>query len=52
MFAFLFKEKPVNPEYDAEMEMAKLALADRIDVMMAKDTHRRLRFATLADKRH
>lgn len=47
MFAFLFKQKTTEPERDLEIEMAKLALVDRIDVMLAHDTRRKLRFATL-----
>jgi hypothetical protein len=47
MFAFLFKRKATEPERDEDFELAKLALADRLDAMLAQDTRRKLRFATL-----
>jgi hypothetical protein len=52
MLAFLFKSKTSAPEADADLELAKLALSDRIDLMIARETKRKLRYATLAETRH
>ncbi len=46
MFAFLFKDKSTDTNCDADIEMAKLAMIDRIDIMLAHDTRRKLRCAT------
>jgi hypothetical protein len=51
VLSFLFKTKPAQPDLDADLELAKLALQDRLDVMLAKDVRRKLRFNTLAEIR-
>jgi hypothetical protein len=52
MFAFLFKSKPVEPEVDYDFELAKLALADRLDVMLARETKRKLRHSSPRETWH
>lgn len=52
MLAFLFKTKAPEAEIDTDVELAKLALADRIELMMARETKRKLRHATWVATRH
>ena len=52
MFGFLFKDKQAESEIDVDLEMAKLALSERIDAMMARDIQRKLRYSRLVESRH
>jgi hypothetical protein len=52
MLAFLFKTKSATPEIDPELELAKLALADRLDIMLAQDTRRKLRHNNFRETQH
>ncbi len=48
MFGFLFKEKPQVVEPDPELELARMALQDRVDDFVAREVRRRLRHVTIA----
>jgi hypothetical protein len=48
MFYFLFKEQPETEQSDPELELARLALQDRMEEMLARDVRRKLRFSTIA----
>lgn len=52
MFGFIFKDKPEMEQADPELELARLALLDRVDAMLAKEVHRRLRHAVIATPLH
>jgi hypothetical protein len=53
MFAFLFKEKPeVIEEPDPELELARMALQDRVDNFLAHEVRRKLRHAAIATPLH
>jgi hypothetical protein len=52
MLKFLFKGKPEVVEPDPELELARLALQDRVDDFLAREVRRRLRHVTVATPLH
>jgi hypothetical protein len=55
MFAFLFKEKPEvaeQPEPDPDLELARMALQDRVDNFLARERRRKLRHSAIATPLH
>jgi hypothetical protein len=52
MFAFLFKAKPEILEADPNLELARLALQDRVDEFLAREVRRRLRHVTISTPLH
>jgi hypothetical protein len=52
MFKFLFKGKPEAVEPDPELELARLALQDRVDDFLAREVRRRLRHVAISTPLH
>jgi hypothetical protein len=47
MFGFIFRDKPETEQADPELELARMALQDRVEEMLARDVRRKLRHATI-----
>jgi hypothetical protein len=52
MFKLLFKAKPEIVKPDPDLELARLALQDRVDDFLAREVRRRLRHVTISAPLH